>query len=186
MLLLLVGAALALDGNDTLRLTLAGAVEVEGSFLRASPDALLVSPEAGEHIEVPLVLIEAAVVNGEPMGLAELRAEAAEAWQREMALIPDDLRLPSPVGVGAASVVWAGAGHALLGEWRPAAGYAALDAVILGTIGLNVAAEDPRPLPALVALDVLVKIWAAQESARMAKRRREIVQRAEDERARVP
>jgi hypothetical protein len=82
-------------------------------------------------------------------------------------------------------MLFAGTGHAMLGDWKAAGGYAAVEGVVLGTIALNVALEDPRPLPALIALDVIFKIWAAQEAARTAKRRREIARRA-DEAARLP
>jgi hypothetical protein len=185
LLWLTASAALALDGSDRLELTMAGGVLVDGAFLRATPDSLLLSPEAGEIIEVPLVLIEAATINGESMATEALRAEAAAAWQQSLLFSSDPGPMPHPAGVAAASMLFAGTGHAMLGDWKAAGGYAAVEGVVLGTIALNVALEDPRPLPALIALDVIFKIWAAQEAARTAKRRREIARRA-DEAARLP
>jgi len=177
---LLAGAALALDGNDRLVLELAGGEVVEGSYIRSGPDTVAISPAAGEIHEVPLVIVEQALVNGEPMPLEQLRAEAAAAWQQTLLMVPPEQWNPHPAGVAGASMLLAGTGHAMLGEWKAAGGYAAVEGVFLGTIALNVALEDPRPLPALIGLDVLFKIWAAQEAARIAKRRRGIAEAARE------
>jgi hypothetical protein len=177
MILLLTGTAWGLDGNDALVLQLAGDVVISGTFLRAEPDQIwLSSAEDSEIIAVPLILLENATINGAPVSLEQIHSEAAQSWETVRVLVGDQGWAPHPIPVSGASLLFAGAGHAMLGDGRAAGGYAAVESVLLGTIALNVALEDPRSLPALIAVDVLLKIYAAQESARMARRKREIAE----------
>lgn len=168
-----VGAVWALDGSDALRLTLDGGVVVEGRFARAGAASVFLNASEQGLAEVPLVLINAVAVNGQPMSLPVFEAELAESWRASMLI--DGERIgpaPPPAVVAGASMVWAGAGHAALGEWKSFGLYSGVEVALLGLAALNLTQEDLRPLPALLALDVLFKIYAAQESARIAKRRR--------------
>lgn len=174
-----VGVALALDGNDQVRLELAGGAVVEGRFLRAEPGAVILSNAAQGAVAVPLVIVEGASLNGAPMGLEAFRAEAAAAWELRASLLAESPSAPPAAVVAGMSMLWAGAGHAALGEWRAFGGYSAAEAIIWGTVVFNLANEEVEPVPTLIALDLIVRAWAAQESARIAKRRREIRRAAE-------
>lgn len=176
MIPMLIGAAWALDGNDALELQLAGDVVTTANFLRAEPHQIWVTREDGAPTAVPPMLLQQASMNGEPVSLEQLHSEAVASWETALLLVGDLGRLPRPVSVAGASLLFAGTGHAILGEWGTAGGYAAVEGVLLGTVALNVALEDPRPLPALLAADVLLKIYAAQESARIARRKREMAE----------
>ncbi|MEL6346359.1 MAG: hypothetical protein AAFV53_24825 [Myxococcota bacterium] len=168
-----VSVAVALDGGDVLRLTLEGDVVVEGVFARATASEVMVNaPDVGVTA-VPLVLVTAVAVNGTPMGLEAFKAEAASAWQQSMVFSPQSPgQTPHPALVASTSMLWAGSGHAALGEWKDFAVYSTVEVVLLGAMAVNLVQEDVRPLPPLIALDALFKIYAAQESARIAKRRR--------------
>ena len=170
--------AAALDGNDALNLTLTGDVEVSGWFLRAESDRVVISSETG-IIEVPLVLVESVQRNGEPMGAAEFQLEIAEAWSLLEAFRADPPPHPHPAAAVGLSLLWAGGGHAALGDWRGFATYSVVETVLLSSIALNVAINNPQPLPSLIALDVIFRGWSARESARVARRRQDVIRRYE-------
>jgi hypothetical protein len=50
---------------------------------------------------------------------------------------------------------------------------------LLSSIALNIAINNPQPLPSLIALDVIFRGWSARESARVARRRQDILKRYE-------
>ena len=177
-LLAMLPLAAALDGNDDLTLTLTGEVEVSGRFLRAESDRIVLSGEVG-IVEVPLVLIESAQRNGLPMGEAELQLEVAEAWALLEAFRADPPPHPHPAAAVGLSLLWAGGGHAALGDWRGFATYSVVESVLLSSIALNVAINNPQPLPSLIALDVIFRGWSARESARVARRRQDVLRRYE-------
>jgi hypothetical protein len=170
--------AAALDGNDDLTLTLTGDVEVSGWFLRAEFDRIVISGETG-IVEVPLVLIESAQRNGVPMAEAELELEVAEAWSLLEAFRAEPPPHPHPVATVGLSMLWAGGGHAALGDWRGFATYSVVESVLLSSIALNIAINNPQPLPSLIALDVIFRGWSARGSARVARRRQDVLKRYE-------
>ena len=172
-------AAWALDGNDTVSLVLAGGTVVEGRFLRAEPGTVVISTQAQGPVAVPLVIVEGAAVNGAALGLEVFLAEAEEAWERRLAVVEAAPSAPSPAVVAGASMLWAGAGHATLGEWRTFAGYSAAEAVIWGAVALSIVQDDTQAVVPLIGLDLIFRAWSAQESARTARRRREILRAAD-------
>lgn len=174
MILLLLQTALALDGNDHLSVTLAGPVVVDGQYLRAEPDQVWLSTADGSITALPLVLVEAVVCNGEEMPLVVFQQEVSMAWQQTLSLAEGPT--PHPIATAGTSLLLAGAGHALLGEWRVGAGYAVAEMIVLGTAVAMVAVDDPRPLPSLLVLDGFLRVYAAQESARKARQRRAIAE----------
>jgi hypothetical protein len=176
--LLLTPLANALDGNDDLVLTLTGGMAVSGWFLRAESDRIVLSGETG-LIEVPLVLIESVSRNGEPMGEAVFQSELAEARALLEAFRADPPPHPHPATTFGLSLLWAGAGHAAIGDRRGFATYSVVEGVLLSSIALNVATSNPQPIPSLVALDVIFKVWSARESTRVARRRQEVLRRYE-------
>ena len=120
------------------------------------------------------MLVESATRNGEPMSLPQLQSEVAEAWALLEAFRADPPPHPRPVTVVGLSMLWAGAGHAALGDRRGFATYSVVESVLLSSIALNVAINNPQPLPSLIALDLLFKGWSARETARVARRRQEL------------
>ncbi|MFT5681800.1 MAG: hypothetical protein ACI8RZ_002718 [Myxococcota bacterium] len=172
--LLLMPLASALDGNDSLDLTLTGDVEVSGWFLRAEADRVVISSEVG-IVEVPLVLIESVSRNGEPMGAAAFAEELAEAWGLLEAFRADPPPHPAPAVTFGLSLLWAGSGHAAIGDWRGFTTYSIIEGVLLSSIALNVATSNPQPIPSLIALDVIFKVWSARESTLVARRRQDVL-----------
>jgi len=172
LLLALCGPALALDGNDALTLELVGGARVEGWYVGVDGGTLRVSGD-NRFTDVPVEQIVAAQRDGEPLPLAQLHAELDAAQRQLDALRADPPAHPAPVVVGGASLLYAGAGHAAMGEWKAAAGWAAIDTVVLGAAAWNLVGEKsvPGALPVL-ALDVIIKAAAAGDAARIARRRR--------------
>lgn len=172
LLAALCGPALALDGNDELVLDLVGGAQVSGWYVGVDQGMIRLSGD-NRFTDVPLDQVTAVRRDGEDLPLEEFHAEAEVAQQRLDALRADPPPTPAPAAVGTLSFAWAGAGHAAMGNWRGAATWAAVDAVILGAAAWNLLGE--RSLPATVpvlALDLLIKGAAAGDAARQARRRR--------------
>ncbi len=177
--LALLPAALALDGNDEMQLTLRGGSVVTGRYLRVSADGLVLSGEDGP-VDVPMVLVESAVVDGDAMGVAELSAALATARESLAVWLVDPPPHPAPAVVIGASMLWAGAGHAALGDWRSLAAYSVVEGVLWTAAAVNIAQQDARPLLPLLGLDIAFKVWSARESSRTARQRREILMDVEE------
>lgn len=169
-------AALALDGNDELTLTLVGGASLTGWFVGVDQGVLRVSGD-NRFTDVALDQVLAVRRDGEEMALQDFLVEAAEAQARLEALRADPPSTPPPALVGGASMLYAGAGHAALGEWKGAATWALVDSVILSAAAYNLFVEDsiPAAIPVL-ALDLLIKGAAAGDAARIARRRRRLLE----------
>ena len=174
--LLLIPIAAALDGNDQLALTLTGGVEITGWFLRAEADRVVLSGDVG-IVEVPVVLIESVMRNDEPMGEALFMGEVAEAWSLLEAFRADPPPHPHPAATFGLSLLWAGSGHAAIGDWRGFRNYSLIEGALLSSIALNVAVDNPQPIPTLIALDVIFRVWSARESTLVARRRQDLLRR---------
>ena len=176
MLFLLMPLAAALDGNDELTLQLTGDVAVSGRFLRAEADRVVLSSQTGP-VEVPTVLVESVQLNGEPMNHAVFMAELADAWAQLEAFRADPPPHPRPITTAGLSMLWSGAGHAALGDWKSARNYGIVEGVVLSSIALNVALENPQPIPSLIVVDMAFRVWSARESVRIARRRQDVLRR---------
>lgn len=174
--LLLLPIASALDGNDQLTITLSGDVEVTGWFLRAEADRVVLSSDVG-IVEVPVAIVESVIRNGEPMGEALFLAELSDAWSLLEAFRADPPPHPHPVATFGLSMLWAGSGHAAIGDWRGFRNYSIIEATMLSSIALNIAVDNPQPLPTLIALDVIFRVWSARESTLVARRRQDLLRR---------
>ncbi|RME22810.1 MAG: hypothetical protein D6798_14960 [Deltaproteobacteria bacterium] len=172
LLLALSGPAAALDGNDALALDLVGGAHVEGGYVGVDDGILRLSGD-NRFVDVPVDQVVAVERDGEPFPLSQFLAEVAEAQQALDALRAAPPAHPPPAVVGGASLVYAGAGHMAMGEWKAAAGWAAMDTVILGAAAWNLFGERsiPATIPVL-ALDLVIKAAAAGDAARIARRRR--------------
>jgi hypothetical protein len=167
----LSGPAHALDGNDALRLQLAGGVEVEGWFYSCADGVLTVSGDNALQ-RIPLVSIVAVERDGEPLPMETFRAEAADQQARLDAFRADPPPHPPAGVVIGAAVLWAGAAPASVGDWKRAAGYSLVEGVLVGTAVANINSGSAAVLVPLAALDVLFKGYAAGEAVRVTRKRR--------------
>ena len=168
---MLGSTAHALDGNDSLRLELAGGVEVEGWFYSCA-DGVLTLSGADTLRRVPIAGIVAVERDGEPLPLEVFRAEVADEQARLDAFRASPPPHPRPGVVVGAAVLWAGAAPAAVGDWKRAAGYSLVEGVIVGTALANINAGSGAVLIPLAALDVLFKGYAAGEAVRVTRKRR--------------
>lgn len=168
----LLAPAFALDGNDRLRLDLVGGARVEGWYVGVDGGVLRLSGD-NRFVDVPVDQVEAVQRDDLPLGLEEFRAELAQAQALLDALRADPPPAPAPALVATGSFLHAGVGHAALGEWKGAAAWALLDAVVLSAAAWNLFGEEsiPAAVPVL-ALDLVVKGAAAGDAARIARRNR--------------
>ncbi len=169
--LLLGGSAQAFDGNDALRVTVVGGDVVEGWYVSAV-DGLLVLSGNNQFYEVPLPAIQTIVRDGELLDPLTVQAELASAQATMDAFRADPPPHPHPAAVIGASMLFAGAGHAMVGEWKPVAGYAAVELVLLGTAAWNVRNRTYAVLVPLGLLEMVVRGYSASEAAAITRSRR--------------
>jgi hypothetical protein len=164
--------AFSLDGNDRLVLELNDGTEVHGWFYSVDEEVLVVSGD-NRFTPIPLEAIGRITRNEEPLPLEDFRGEVKtrlEALEAERANPPP---LPHPLWVGGLSMVWAGSGHAVLGEWTDAKGYAVVEIVILGAGAYNLhRGSGLGVMVSLGALDLLFKLYSAGEAMQLARSRR--------------
>lgn len=174
----LSGPAHALDGNDALTLQIVGGAEVEGWFYSCADGVLTVSGNNTLQ-RVPLVSIMAVERDGEPLPMQTFRAEVAEQQARLDSFRADPPPHPAPGVVIGASVLWAGAAPAAVGDWKKAAAYSLVEGVLVGTAIANINSGSAAVLIPLAGLDVLFKGYAAGEAVRVTRKRRARLQAPE-------
>ena len=171
-LILCTLVAHALDGNDRLVLSIQGGPEVQGWFYSVDEHTLVVSGD-NRFTSIPLDSIRAVQRNEEPMALEEFQSEVLTilaALEDERADPPPH---PHPFVVASLSMLWAGAGHAVLGEWTEVKGYAVAEGVILGAAVYNIYRRSSAGvLISLAALDLLFKGYSAGEAVYLVRARR--------------
>ncbi|MFH1466245.1 MAG: hypothetical protein ABIO70_17810 [Pseudomonadota bacterium] len=145
-----------------------GGERLEGAFVAYERDRLVLSTREGQK-EIGLPLILSVEVEGSSF-TPEAFVEGVRRWSEAQRL--DALSTPPPVLVGGASVLWAGAGPAMLGRWDSFLAYSIVEGALLGAGAVMVARGQYGPLLPLAALDVLVHGWAAGDSVHEARRRR--------------
>lgn len=165
-------AALALVPGDLLELTLVGDVIVEGTF-RSSNGVELILNVAGDPLAVDLALVQLATRDGLALDPAALQSEA-QSWAAAQ-LTPGPTVHPALAGT--ASALLPGSGHLMLRDWRTWAGYALIDATLLG-LGSWYAFHEQAPKAAttFLALDAVFRVYAVREAVRDAQRRRPATQ----------
>lgn len=172
--LVLIAAALALEPGDRVRLELSADQQLEGILLSADADELVLTSAGVDHT-VRLTVIEHAWVDERSLTPAELGREMAELDQRQELQRAAQGWTPRPATVAIASVIWPGAGHAMLGQWGLFAGYSGVEAVLLGLSAYYVV-YDQNLVPAvpLAAVSLLFRGYAAVDTARTASKRRSV------------
>ena len=174
---LTLNPSFALDINDHIVLSLAGGEQVDGWFLRPEAHGVVLSiPAVGETARVPLSIVESVKINDANVSLTEFGTAIASAWTEHTRWIADPPPHPSPVIPVASSVILAGSGHALLGEWDVATGMLIGDTIFMGVMGLEAAGHGTGRMDVFLsaaALSVLFKAYGMSDSHRVAKRRRD-------------
>ncbi len=172
---LLTGAASALDRNDHLALDLGDGQRIEGYYYSSADGVLVVSGD-NRFERVPVALVADVALNGEPVPLERLRREVAEAQAALDAYRADPPSHPPPGVVFGMSLLWSGSGHAALGDTASLWGYSLVEATLLGVGAWNLATSDNHgvllPLGGVLAV---FRGYAAAESAREARRRRQLL-----------
>jgi hypothetical protein len=170
-LIVATGAASALDGNDTLELQIAGGSHLSGWFYSVADGVLTLS--GGDTFQsVPVASITSVRRDGELLPLDRFHAEVGAAQATLEAFRADPPPHPAAGVVIGASVLWAGAAPAAVGDWKRFAAYSVVEGVLVGTAIANVSAGSGAVLLPLAALDILFKGYAAGESVRVTKKRR--------------
>lgn len=166
--------ASALDANDRLKLTLQGGETVDGWFVRAEADAIVVSvPGLTRTTRVPLSLIRAVQDNGTDMPMARFHQDVAQAHREWRDWVMNPPPHPAPVWVAGGSLVLPGTGLVALGESRNGWGYIIADLVLLGSGALELSNEQRLGvLVPIAALNILLRINSASDAVRVTNRRR--------------
>ena len=166
----------ALDINDHLSLKLAGGEQVDGWYLRPEAHGLVVSiPMVGETAHIPMSIVESVTINKAPMILSDFQAVLTEAWAAHTRWLTNPPPHPPPLAVVVPSLVLAGSGHAMLGEWELAAGMLISDAVFMGVMGVEAAGLGTGRMDVFLSaavLSVLFKAYGMSDAHRLARRRR--------------
>jgi len=169
-----IGLALAIDVNDQLSLQLDGGETIEGWFVRAGPDHVFIHiPTTGDTSRIPLNMVHRVEVNGglvESGTFGEEVKAAHEAWQRWRSDPPPH---PPASIVATSSLLLAGSGHAMLGDWGLAPGLLFADSVGMGVVAWEMGHQQRlNVLLGASVVSIVMKTYGATNSARAAKARR--------------
>ena len=172
----LVGLGLlawGLQPAEQVHLQLVGGEEMVGRVSDATPGVLRLTTEQGLR-EVPVALVEEAIIEGRTLDAQGLEEEIIGMLQVEMERW-EGTAMPTPFWTGAASAVWAGGGQAALRQWDRAGAYAVTDLVCVGLAAWFLLKEEsPGQAVPLLAFSLLFKGYSAAEARSDAKRRRRV------------
>lgn len=170
--LLYLISAFAFDGNDRLKLQMEQGVEVSGWFYSFENGVLVVSGD-NRFVSVPVSNIQAVECNDLPMPLDEFHGQIEMLVRQRIEEQANPPPHAPPFVVVGLSMLWAGSGHAVLGEWKEAKGYAVVEGVIIGTAIYNIYRRSSLGvLVSLGALDLLFKAYSAGEALYITRARR--------------
>ncbi len=168
----LLALMVAVDGNDVLTVELIAGGEVQGYPVGGDEDGLTVTWD-NRRTTVPWELVDSVQVNGEFVPVPVVKTELLEFAQPQAL---SELWAPPPLAVGAASLIWPGAGHLLLGDRRSFLAYSGLELALIGVAAWEVHYnESLGPLIPLVALDLVFRVYSAVEATDEARERRTAV-----------
>ena len=170
-LLSLLACAYAIDVNDELGLRLDGGEHVDGWFVRYVADELTVHvPALGESVHVPLSVVAAVHVNGDPLSLDAFQAEL-EVWHENWSMwLKNSPSAPPPAVVAMTSVVLAGSGHALMNDWKNAPGMMVADALGMGILAWELTHQQRLNVVAgSITVSLIMKLYGATNGARKAR-----------------
>lgn len=169
----LIGVLLALAPLDSVRVETVDGLQVSGVVSAIEPGLIVVHDGAGLHTRVDLASMQAVELSGTPITLEALDHEIQQYLTRRYG--PQDQPSPSPDAVAAASLLWPGAGHRMLGEQKSFASYAVADAVVLGlAVGLAAGRQSASEALPLFALSAAFRIYSAAEARKIARIRQKM------------
>ncbi len=173
---LLVNPAAAIDINDHLLIELQGGERVEGWFLKAEADSVVVSvPAEGTAVTVPFDILKSVTLNDAPIQLEAFRREVEAEWRALLMWRADPPPHPAPGVVAVSGVVVAGSGHAMLGEWGPGAPMIFADTAFMTIMGLEASGHGTGRVDIFFTaalLSTVFKAYALADGYRRAQRRR--------------
>jgi len=162
----------AFGGNDRFELVLQGGASVTGWYVSVDQGILKLSGD-NRITPVPVDLVVAVRLNDQDILVEDFLDEVRQSQERLDLMRADPGPSASPALAGGLSLAWAGAGHLAVGAPKEAVGWAVLDGALIGAAAWTLAAE--RSVGATVpilALDVLVRVAAASDASRAARRKR--------------
>lgn len=165
----------AFGGNDRFELALQGGTIVTGWYVSVDQGILRLSGD-NTFTPVPIDLVVSVLWNDQEMALEDFREQLRQNQEALDLLRADPPRSVAPAVAGGLSLAWAGAGHVAVSRPREAVGWAVLDGALIGAAVWSIAGE--RSLGAAVpilALDGFVRIAAAADAARFARRQRRVL-----------
>ncbi|MGB0640257.1 MAG: hypothetical protein ACPGTU_13030 [Myxococcota bacterium] len=173
-LLLTIGLAQGIEVNDQVALSLDGGEQVDGWFVRAEAGSVVLHvPELGRSAVIPVSVVKAVQCNQEKWSLERFVSEVAEAQHRYEAWLESPPPHPHPVVLAGPSIVLAGTGHAILGDWEFAKGMMLLDGVAMGTMAIEGFGQQRVQVFYTAALISLIfKAYAVSDAAHRTRQRR--------------
>ena len=170
------GPARALDGNDVLTLELVSGEKVYGWYFETDAGVLVLTGD-NRRREVPLDWVSAVNLNGDEISQVAFKAMLDEAQAELDAFRENPPPHPPPVVVSGLSWIWAGAGHAALGEWKKSGLYAMVDCVLWGTGAFAVLqGQQFAILIPLAGVEILFRGASAGQAARISRERRRLLE----------
>lgn len=156
------------DPRMPLRVTIAGGLAIEGAFSRSDRDYLVILTPAGER-KLRRELVDEVQVGGTCFGGGAF-LDLLRNWQaqRQVNLGPS----PAPWLVGSASLLWAGAGPAMLGNWQDFVGYSMVELSFAGAGLWFVSERGYGMILPIVLLDGIVRAYATGDSVGTARARK--------------
>ncbi len=171
---LAMGLAHGIEVNDQISVTLDGGERVDGWFIRAEAGAVLLHvPALGRTATVPVSVVQSVECNQERLALDRFRSEVQDAQLRYEAFLADPPPHPHPILVAAPSMIFAGTGHAMLGDWEFAKGTMLLDGVAMSVASIEAFGQQRAQVFYSAALiSLILKTYSASDSIRRAQTRR--------------
>lgn len=167
----------AIDLNDRLRIELDGGERVEGYFVRAGDDLVVMTrPGRGDVVKVPCAIVSSVEVNGSKLGAEEFVLEIEAAWQKRLNWIKDAPPVPPAGLVGPLNLLLAGSGHAALSRWDLGGSMMVVDAIGMSVVGLELAGKGTQRMDVLIsaaAISAMFKSYAFSDGLRRVRRRTE-------------
>jgi hypothetical protein len=174
-LLLAMGLAHGIEVNDQLSLALDGGEKIDGWFVRAEADAVVLHvPKLGRAAVVPVSVVQSVQCNQEGWPLERFVAEVAEAQRDYEAWIADPPSHPLPIVLAVPSILLAGSGHAILGDWQFGKGLMALDGIAMGVATVEVFGQQRvQVFYSATLISLILKAYAVSDSTHRARLRRQ-------------
>jgi hypothetical protein len=155
-------------------LSLDGGEELDGWFVRAEAGSVVLHvPELGRATVIPLSVVKSVQCNQESWPVERFASEVTEAQRQYEAWLENPPPHPHPIILAGPSIVLAGTGHALLGDWEFAKGMMLLDGVAMGAMAIEGFGQQRVHIFYTAALVSLIfKAYAVSDASYRTRQRR--------------